>query len=164
MNNQFFGYKIAYRTWFAHSGEVCEETGVRQYRLGSVVIDQCFWPVGVPLMCPDAERQIKSDVHYGIHSYNNVINLREYAKIVDASGVKNTKFSNEPMIVGEVKIWGHIYVHELGYRSQFAYPHKFYAFEESSMGYDSLVNKLARIYKVPVEYHNYDEIRKKNRV
>ncbi len=55
----------------------------------------------------------------GVYAWKSAEALRDYRQ------KELTGFVSEPIVVGEVELWGTVDEYELGYRAQYAYPKKF---------------------------------------
>lgn len=138
------GYVVGYRIWLADRGS---------FRLRSITSlrENPSFGEWIPHEAQEAQCQLhrthKSPVrfcHCGIYAHSMLV-----------SALADWKDVNY-FVVGEVALWGNIIKHKNGYRAQFAYPHKFYAFKHLGT---MLAEKFGIIYEVPVRYMTLEDIK-----
>ena len=115
-----FGHLLGWRLWRLPSpGEpVSRYSGPL---LMSVVIRQSPWYPGEAKVAPFPPAAGGSGANCGIYAFRTILGALSYADQALSDWV------GQPLVLGEVALWGRVVEHEHGFRAQYAYPYSFRA-------------------------------------
>ena len=113
-----FGHVIGWRVWrLPAPDELPDFDGL----LVSVVIRRSCWPVRRAKASPQPPTARGSGANCGIYAFRTILGALSYAEQALSD------WAGQPLILGEVALWGRVVEHEHGFRAEFAYPYSFRA-------------------------------------
>lgn len=127
---------MAWRVWAIYAFQM--RGGTTQPRLGSVGIGTILWPPGERMEAHCAGGWLHEAPWAGCDC--GMWSLKKKNDAMVMAGAPN-------YIFGEVALWGRVLECKLGWRAQFAYPQKLYAFKRLN---EEVRTQLSTLYRIPV--------------